>query len=177
MSVNLNLLPPELSISKDLRRILTTLKALGVIAMGAFLVFAVVIGAIFIVSNITLGSAKAKVNALKSQVAAQEKSEQQIVLLEDRLTKIGSVQKIPNSLASLITVEPFLTKFSGSVSVNQMQITPIGTTLSLNIKTNSDLTSLLTSIQNSDAFKSVELTSFSFNPTVGYSVEVAMVNK
>ena len=175
MPVNLNLLPPELSISKNLGSLLKTFRALGVIAVGAFLVFGVGIAALFIIDTMSLGSINAKVSALKSQVTAQEKSEQQVVLLKDRLENITSIQNMPNSLASLAVIEPFLSGFSSNVSVSEMQISPTEVDLTLRIKSNSDFSALLTSIRNLGDFRSVNLTSFSFNPSSGYSVELAMI--
>jgi hypothetical protein len=61
--------------------------------------------------------------------------------------------------------------------INQMQVDTTGANLSLNIKTNSDLTSFLASIQNPDVFSSVNLTSFDLNPTTGYTAAVQLVKK
>lgn len=177
MPVNLNLLPPELSVSKNLGSLLKTLRALGVIAIGAFLVFGTGIGAFFIVSRMTLENLNVKLNALKSQVSAQEKSEQQVVLLKDRLAKITTIRGMPSSLINLTVMEPFLAGFSSNVSINQMEVGTKGIDLALNIKTNSDLSAFLTSIKDSGVFKSVDLTSFAFSPSTGYSVGVTMVKK
>jgi len=177
MPVNVNLLPPELSVSKSLNDLIKTLRALGVIAIAAFLVFGVGVGVFFAISTVTLGSINANVGRLKSQVSSQEKSEQQIVLLKDRITKITSVLTIPNSLLNLTAIGSFLSKFSGSVSIDQMQIDPAAIVLLVNLKTNSDLSTFLGLLENSAIFKSVNLTSFSFSPSSGYSLEVSVVRK
>lgn len=177
MAVNLNLLPPELAVSKSLGKFLKTVKALGVIGVAAFLVFGVGIGAFFIVSTISLNRINANIKVLKNQVSAQQKSEQQVILLKDRIAKIASIQSIPDSLSNLTATEPFLIDLSGSMSVNQMAVSPTSVSLSLNLKTNSDLSTFLESLQTSDVFKTVSLTTFNFSPSIGYSVEVSAVKK
>jgi len=177
MPVNLNLLPPELSVSKSLSSFLKTVRALGVIATIAFLIFGVFIIAFFIVNKLALDNVNTKVSALKNQVSAQEQSEQQIVLLKDRLGKITSIQSLPNSLPSLNTMDPIFTNSSGSAVIDKMLIDPTGVNLSLNIKTNSSLTSLLTLIRNPDVFSAVNLTSFNLDPINGYATTLQMVKK
>jgi len=177
MPVNLNLLPSELSVSKNLNSFLKTLRALGVIGVAAFLVFALGLGVFFIVSTISLNGINANVTKLRSQVSALQKSEQQIILLKDRIAKIASIKTMPNSLPGLTAIKPFLSDLSDNSSINEMSISPTAITLSENIKTKADISSFIKSFQSSDVFKSVSLTSFNFNPSNGYSVEISAVIK
>jgi hypothetical protein len=175
MPVNLNLLPTELSVSKSLSSLLKTLKALGVIAVAAFIVTALGITAYFVVEKLALNNIDAQVNALKAQVATQEKSEQQVILLKDRLSKISLIQSLPGSLSSFLSTQSLLLNLSPNTSVNQIQVDPVGATMSLGIKTNSDLSAFLSSIQKSNSFNEVGLTAFSLSE-LGYTVETQMAN-
>ena len=177
MPVNLNLLPPELSVSKSLDALLKTLRAVGVIAAVAFLVFGIGVAAYFIVVTVTLNGLNTKVTVLKNQVTANEQSEQQVILLKDRLAKITSVQNLPSLLPNLIAIEPTFTNLSTSSAISQMQVDAAGANLTMDIKTNSDLTTFLTSVRNPDVFKTAGLTAFSLNPAIGYSLTVQMVKK
>jgi hypothetical protein len=177
MPVKLNLLPPELSVSKSLGTILKTFRILGVIGIAAFLIFSVGTLIIFVINTINLNGLNANVAKLKSQVSTQEKSEQQVVLLKDRLAKITTVQKMPSAIPNLVSIEPFLTGLSGDVSVSQIIIDPKSVDLAANIKTISGLTSFLQFFKTPGAFKSVNLASFGFSSKSGYSVEVNAVTK
>lgn len=177
MPVNLNLLPTELSVSKSLGALLKTLRAIGVIAVAAFLVFGIGIAAYFIVVQVTLNGINTKVTTLKNQVTANEQSEQQVILLKDRLAKITSIQNLPSLLPNLIAVEPTFINLSADSAISQMQVGTAGVNLTLNIKTNSDLTAFLASVRNPDVFKTVGLTAFSLNPAIGYSLTVQTVKK
>jgi len=172
MPVNLNLLPPELSVSKSLNKLLKTIKALGVIGIVAFLIFAVGLGIFFVINTISLNSLNANITDLKAEVASQQKSEQSMILLKDRLSKTMTVKNMPNSLKNLTNMWPFLTELSGSTVINQMAVSPTGVGLSVNLVTNSDLTKFIKSFQSSDVFRVIELTSFNLSPATGYSVEI-----
>lgn len=172
---NLNLLPPELSVSKDLNALLKTLRALGVIAIAAFFIFGIGVGVFFIISTISLNGINANVVRLTSQVSAQQKSEQQIFLVKDRIAKIVTIQKFPDSLPNLVAIDTFLSSLSENSSVNEISIDPAAVTLSVNIKTNSDLSTFLESLQSSGVFQSIIITSFNLNTANGYALEIKAV--
>lgn len=177
MAVNLNLLPPELSVSKNLKSLLKTVRALGVIGIVLFLIFSVSLGIFFVISTISLNSLNANVAKLKSQVVTQQKSEQLMILLRDRVAKIVSVQKLPNSLPNLVRIWPFLSDLSENTVINQMAIGTGSVALSVNLSTNSDMTKFIKSFQTSDVFKTVNLASFNLSPATGYSVEINAITK
>lgn len=172
---NLNLLPPELSVSKDLNGLLKTLRALGVIAIAAFLIFGIGVAAFFIISTISLNGINANVVRLTGQVSAQQKSEQQIFLVKDRIAKIITIQQFPDSLPNLAAIDTFLSSLSENSSVNEISIDPAAVTLSVNLKTNSDLSTFLESLQSSGVFQSIIITSFNLNTASGYALEIKAV--
>jgi Tfp pilus assembly protein PilN len=175
MPIKLNLLPPELEVSKGLGSVLKTLRALGVIGIVAFLVFGVGVGAFFIVSTISLNGVNASVTKLTSQISAQQKSEQQIVLVKDRLAKIASIQDSPNSLPNQKAIQPYLDRLAPTSSVSEITIDSKSVSLRVNFQTNSDLSAFIESLQSADVFKTVKLTSFSLSPTAGYSLDINAV--
>ncbi|MCX6705445.1 MAG: hypothetical protein NT162_03890 [Candidatus Woesebacteria bacterium] len=177
MPVKLNLLPPELAVSKSLGQLLKTIKALGVIGIAAFLVFGAGVGAFFIISTISLNGINANVAKLTSQVSAQQKSEQQIVLVKNRIAKVATIQGLPNSLTNLELINPFLVNLPPTSSINQMSIDSGSVSLSVNFITNSGLSAFIDSLQSSDTFKLVNLTSFSFSPSTGYAIEIKAINE
>ena len=177
MPVKLNLLPPELAVGKDLRGAIKTLRALGVIGVAAFLVFGIGVGIFFITSTISLNGINANITKLSSEVSAQQKSEQQVVLLKDRLAKIASVRKLPSALQNQNLIEPFLNNLSPTSSVKEMAINTAAIDLSVVLSTSPDLSSFISSLQSSDVFKTVTLSSFSLSPAIGYSLEINVVPK
>lgn len=170
MAVNLNLLPPGLIISKSLGNALKTTKAIGVILTVAFLIFSVGIGAFYLLSTITLKNTNQKLSQLKTQVLAQQSSEQQLIILKDRLAKISSVKSSTAVLKNISDTNSLLNEISGDSPINQMSVETKTIDLTINIKTNEDLTKLLQNAESSSLFKSIILTSFGYNPNSAYVV-------
>lgn len=177
MAANLNLLPPELTVSKSLGNLLKTLRAINVIAIAAFLIFGAGMAAFFVISSISLTGIKNNIASLEAQVKTQAQSEQRMVLLKDRIAKITSAKKVPNSVPNLASVPPLLAGLSPGTTITQLQINATNVELAVNITSNTDLSAFLSTVKGSTFFKTVNLTAFSLGPTTGYSVEIAGVKK
>lgn len=177
MAVNLNLLPPELTVSKTLNKLLNASRAFSVISVTAFLVFTVIVGALFVVNTISIRGLKTKNTNLQSQIKNQEASEQQLILVKDRIKKISLVQSVPSSAKSLTDIEPVLSAVSGNSSVNEFNTTQDKIGLTLGFRSNSDLTNFMKTISISTAFKSIVMSSFGFSPLTGYTVSFDLIRK
>ncbi len=176
-SIKLNLLPPELAVDKNLGRVLKTLKALNLILIAGFLVFTLGISAFFVVSSITLKNTLASIDTLKSQIKTRQTSEQQIVLLKDRIKKITIARNLPNSLANLSAVDPLLQSLSPDSSVTELDLDSKKIGLLINFKSTSDLTTFFENMAASTVYKSVTLSSFGFNPVAGYLAGLSIFPK
>jgi len=172
MPIKLNLLPPELMVSKSLGSTLKTIRALGIIAISLFVIMALGMTAFFVISRITLVNLNSKVEALKTNIKAQETSEQQVFLLKDRLAKLEILENNATAVVNLSSIEPFIARISPPSTLTQLVISPTAIDISANIQTNSVLTNFLDSLRSSKAFKSVVLSSISLNPIIGYSLEL-----
>jgi len=170
MAVKLNLLPPELAVDKNLGAALKITRSLGIISLAAFILFVVGVSGFFIFDSITLKNLNTDVNTLTSQISVQSTSEQQIVLLKDRIKKISSIQSTPTSLSNLIAIDPFLSNLSSTATIGELNVDSQKMNLLVNFKSNDDLSNFLKNMSNSGVFKTVTLTSFGLNPSSGYSV-------
>jgi len=177
MAVKLNLLPPELAIDKNLSSALKLTRSLGIIFLAVFILFIIGISAFFIYDSITLNGLTADVSSLTSQISAQNTSEQQIVLLKDRIKKINTIQSIPTSLPNLVVIDPFISNLSGNSQVNELNINPQKIDLTIGFKSNNDLTNFLNSLSSSKDLKTVTITSFGLTPASGYSVGINIQTK
>jgi hypothetical protein len=177
MAVNFNLLPPELAVSKSLGRVLKTLRALGVISIAVFLVFAVGLGILFIISTISLNSLNNSISQQESQVSADEASEQQIIILKDRIAKISQAKLVPSALKSVINFDTLLSNLSPDSTISQFNADSSKVDISMGFKSNSDLTAFLQAVTTSKLFKSVILSSFGYGPSQGYSVGMSITGQ
>lgn len=175
MAVNLNLLPQDFQISKSAGNAIKTMKALGVILIVVFIVFCIGLGAFFVYSKISLNKLQSNVDELKLQVKAQEKSEQQLILLKDRLGKISSVRSSAGALSNINSMDTVLANVSEASSVDEASINPNKMNLTLSIRSNDDLSTFIGNLKNSTAFTSVSLTSFGYS-SKGYLLDVGFTS-
>ncbi len=174
MPIKFNFLPPELAISKSLITALRTVRAIGVISLAVSSVLAIGAGAFFIISSASLKQINSANNQLETQIKAQETSEQQFVLLKDRIAKIASIRSQPDSLSNLTLMEPFINGLPANVSISELRVNANTVNLSLGFDTNSGLSSFLSALRSSTGFSTVVMTDFSLSPTTGYSVGLTL---
>ncbi|KKU09038.1 MAG: hypothetical protein UX13_C0051G0008 [Candidatus Woesebacteria bacterium GW2011_GWB1_45_5] len=178
MAVKLNLLPPEYSVSKGLNRLLKATRMLGVIGLGIFLVFVLGMGAFFIFSSLTLRELSSENEALKTQITARSTSEQQLVLIKDRIKKVRTVRGISSSLPNLNNFETLSTSLGAGIDLTEVAVDSQKIDLSVRMDSNSELTSFVGTLTGlatqagTKIFKSVVLTSFGFNPVGGYVANI-----
>ena len=98
MATKINLLPPGFGVTGNLGKILKAVRMVGVIGLAFFLVFGLGISIYFIVSTITFNALKSETNSLKEQVKTLQTTEQQIVLLKDRIGKINMALGLPEAI-------------------------------------------------------------------------------
>lgn len=177
MAVKLNLLPPEYGTLGQLGKILRVTRALGVIAMVLFFVFALGVSAFFIISTITINGLNSDINSLKNRVTAQQTSEQQIVLIKDRVGKIKSILATPDALINLTAVSPYISGLSGSTTLSDLSADSSKVDMTLTFRSNTDLTNFMSQISNDKNFSTVVMPSFAFSSTAGYSVQITALNK
>lgn len=170
---NLNLLPQNLQVSKGLSAALKTIKSLGVILTFMFVIFTLGLVGFFVYSKITLDGVNSNINMLTSQVKAQESSEQQLILLKDRLGKIGKARSNANALSKASGMNSLFENVSTNIKLTDVSITPVKMDISLNLYSNEDLTKFFQNLKNTTLFNQVELSSFNFS-ALGYTMDVSL---
>ena len=175
MTIKLNLLPTEYVVTGTLGKVLKITRSLGVISIAAFLIFAVGLGAFFVISSFQLRNISTEVQDLKSQISTKEQSEQQIVLLKDRIKKIKTVQGLPNSFKNLGNIDPVVSTLTGSASLTELSTDSTKVDMSINFKSNSELAAFLQNLNSVKVFKSILMTTFGFNPASGYLISIRLL--
>jgi len=173
----LNLLPENLQVSKNLNGFFKAAKALNVIFILSFAIFGVIIGGLFVMNRLSLNNIQKEIDTLKTQVRVQETSEQQLVLLKDRLMKIASIKSNATASKNIVNVDSLFTNVSPLSQLNQADISSSKMGLSLIIKSNEDLVSFLDNIKNSNLFTSADLSTLSYSANSGYTVEAVLFTK
>ena len=174
MATKINLLPPGFGVTGNLGKILKAVRMVGVIGLAFFLVFGLGISIYFIVSTITFNALKSETNSLKEQVKTLQTTEQQIVLLKDRVGKINMALGLPEAIKNLDAIDPFISNLSSSASLNQLEIDAQKIDLSFQFRSTADTSAFIKSLSDMKDFRSVVLTSFGYDSTNGYTVGISI---
>ena len=174
--ININLLPEEFTVSSGISRILSITRMFGVIFLAIFLVFGLGMVTIFMIYSIQLNNLKNSNSVLTSQIASMQSTETQLVLLKDRIAKIKIADSSSSAIDSVKTFMPLVAVLGASSRVNELDIDSSKITSSLTFSSGTDVSAFIASLSNTK-FAGVSLTSFSFNPAVGYLVGLDIQNK
>lgn len=177
MAVKLNLLPPEYTTTKGLGSLLKATRALGIISIAVFIVFTLGVSAFFVISTLTLKNLNSDLDSLKGQISSQEKSEQQIVLLKDRLSKIKSIIGTEDASNVLSDVNPYVTGLPTDSTLGELDLDSLSADFSVTFRSNSNLSAFMSQISQVKEFQNVRLTSFAYNPESGYTIGVSLERK
>lgn len=175
MSIKLNLLPPELAVDKRTGGILKSIRAFNLILIAFFIVFTIGLSVYFVFTSVILKNKLASVESLKGKIKTLQTSEQQIVLLKDRIKKIVSAQNKPSAIKNLDMSGSVLSTLSGDSQITEMNVDIGKIVFLISFRTTSDLTNFFENLSKTTTFKSAILSSFGFNPLTGYLAGVSIV--
>lgn len=177
MAIKLNLLPPELAVDKRTGGILKSLRSFNLVLIAIFIIFTIGLSVYFVFTSVMLKNKVASVDSLKGKIRTLQTSEQQIVLLKDRIKKITLAQNKPSAIKNLDLTNPVLSALSGNSQITEMDVDVGKIVFLISFKTTADLTNFFENLSKSTAFKSATLSSFGFNPLTGYLAGVTVVPK
>lgn len=175
-SININLLPEEFTVSSGVSRALSITRMLGVIFLAVFLVFGLGLAAVFILDTVQLNNLTNENSAITSQISSMQSTETQLVLLKDRVGKIKIADNSASAIQSVSTFMPLVTSLSSSSKVNELDIDTSKIVSSLTFGSGADVSAFIKALGGTK-FADIALTSFSFNPSVGYLVGINIQNK
>jgi len=170
MAVKLNLLPQDYAVSDSVNNVLKIARPTNVILLCLFLVISLSVAGFFIFESINIKKINTTNTLLRSQIASQEKAQQQAVLLKDRIGKIQQVFAKPEAYKNLNAINPVLLGVSEDASVSDLEVGPEGANVEINFKTNSSLLSFLDSLKSQVSFSTVSIEKFNYDSESGYSV-------
>jgi hypothetical protein len=168
----INLLPTNLVAQGPVVKIANTLKKIVIAGFSIFILAVVIIVAYYLINFFTLRSSLAKQEVLKTNIKALGQTEQKVFLIKDRLDKIKIVLGAESADKNLEKLEGFLSLISQNVIISEAQISSKNTEVSIIAKSSSALTSFMGSLMTTEVFKTINLTSFGFNPVNGYFITV-----
>ncbi len=168
MQRKINLIPSELVVSASTNKtksMIISLATVGVIILLLLIISA--IGGIIIYSS-QLKSLNTNVDRLKEQVLSLEKTEQRLVLAQDRLAKIKEIRQEDDASAELALFKEMSSQTSPEITFAEVNIESKKLESTIFADSSNPLALFFKNITNLNGAKSILLSALSFNPTSGY---------
>lgn len=172
MAIKVNLLPEDLAVKKGTAKIAKLFKSLTTISLVVSLVVGVGLLLFFLISYFQLKGLESNIADAEVQVRAQETTEQRVVLLKDRLTKIKQIQAIEDASKPIEDISSFLNTLPADTSLGEFDVDSDKIDASFRFASSSSLNEFFANLLTLDQFSRASLTSFGFNPASGYLVGV-----
>lgn len=172
----INLLPTDFAPTGRVVQFANLLRSAIIVGFVFFAMLVLTLIGIFVFNSISLQNAISRQNQLKDSIKAQEATEQKLVLVKDRLGRAKEILGQENTSDQAQKLEQLLAGLA-DVSLTQSEIVAGKSELNFLATTPSGLTNLLARLKTSGLFEKITLSSFNFNPTTGYQVNITATKK
>lgn len=171
-----NLLPTDLSPKSSAARISNFLKRASLAGLVLLVVSAAGLIGFFVFVSLQVRSSTSRQEQLKTTIESLNQTEQRLILTKDRLEKAKEVLGKETSMENVEKLGSLFTNVPEGIDLRGAEVSATKTELSFIARSSPGLTQILATILAGDYYKSVRLTSFSFNPTTGYVVSLDLFN-
>jgi hypothetical protein len=169
---SINLLSTKVAPKSSVVQTSNTLKIVGLVWTIAFFIGVLVMISIFLINAQQIRSSLARQEQIKSVIRSLEKTEQTYVLLKDRASKIDEIYQKGNATDELVRFYSLIASLPEGVFVDNMSIIPEVVESSILFNSSIVLTEGLALLLTGEEYEMVEMSSFSFAPTVGYKLDL-----
>lgn len=168
-----NLLPLELlkktgtrKVASDVQNVVVLGFVLFFLAVAASVAYIVILG--FQIRNLN----QRQIN-LENSVKALEKTEQEVVLVKDRVEKTKKVLETDGAYGEIVNFDEIILNYIPlTAKINQVELSDEDIKVSYTVASSSDLIGLFRNILDPEIFSVIELESLSFSPESGYLVSL-----
>ncbi len=166
---SLNLLPTEQVRNREVTVAGNRLKAIVAVLGLICLVLGIGGTALVLTTSNTISSLNKEQEGLKSQVLAQESSEQALILVRDRLTKIKTLQSLYLNNKKLNTQREVLDVLPENVTIKQLTLTTSESAFSVIAPDSTNMSDVIALVRGSSLKDSV-IDSINYTAGVGYTI-------
>lgn len=175
--IKINLLPQEISVNKSVANFAKIIKRLNIFLLVVFIVFALGLGVYLFFGARQLTSLEVEASDLETQIKSQQKVEQSMVLLKDRLVKIKLVEGTESAREVLELMDPVISLLPLDAQLGELSVDSKKIDMGVSFPSSASLNNFFTVLDNLDNFAKINLSNFSFNPSTGYLVGFSFEKK
>ncbi len=177
MKTAINLVTAEQSTSDNVGKIRKLLNRISTILIVLFLILGGSAGIYLIILTGNINASRNRTSQIVNAISDMENTEQEYVLVSDRLDKIRPKITEKSADKNISVVAEIADFFPASVEIVESQIESESVKINFKTASSLDLVILLSLIESSDKFDQVELDDFSFTSQMGYLGTFKMVTK
>lgn len=170
----INLLPTELKPKGYILKFSKTFTSLAVAGLVLFLFSGVILTGAFLIISRKLNDSFSRQQELKNQIKAYQRTEQSLLLVKDRLSKINKIYTSPNSKEEIGILDEVLSILPEGVTLQDTKLFPDEAEISFILGDSYRFSQLLSNLTDRN-LKKVELASFALKPDQGYEVKLNLM--
>lgn len=170
---DINLLPQELKPSKSVLKLSENLKKMALLSVLVLLISVTLSLGAYLFYGQRVSSSLANQEKLKTEIKAMEKTEQRIVLVKDRLSKINLISANPRANDEVVTLDFVSKLFPDGTLVEGFELDDGKANIAISSERLSEIATYLASVISSGKFKQVNLVSLLYSPLKGYVVDLS----
>ena len=172
--MSINLLPEEFKPKGYILDLSRTVRKFAMVVVVFFLVVGLLaLGSYFLLSY-RINASIANQEGLKNQIKTLEQTEQKIVLVQDRLTKIKEIKSKSSIVEEIGTLESVLEKVGENVAVSQVELKPSVAKVVVSAGSSINLTRFLGDLNSSNMYSRVVMESLDYSATDGYEMNLSI---
>lgn len=166
----INLLPTEMKPKGYVVDLANSLKKFAVIALFVFLVGALSLTGVYIYFLRGTRASVSEHEGLKSQIKALQATEQRLILVKDRLSKVEDVFESDDAEEEILAFERVSSFANEGILVEDVDIKAENLEVSLTAVSLTNLTEFIGNLVRLGGFETIILRSLEFDPDSGYLV-------
>lgn len=172
----INLLPTELSPRGPAVKAANALRRFIIFGFIAFALSVLGLIAFFVFVTTQIGSSNQRQESLKGSIRSLEQTEQRLILVKDRLAKIKNALGEEKMRSEVENIDSLLTNTAGNVVVTEVDVSKDKTELTVQATSSTSVAQFMAVLLVTNLYEKIDLSSFGFNPQVGYLISLEMAN-
>ena len=158
----INLLPTTDKAPSSVTKVSSLSKKIGTIVSIVLLVVLLVYASIYAFFYVNGSVTTSSITSLENQVKAQEATEQKIVLLRDRTSKVSKIINSSNSEQEMTSLSGLLGKLPEGVMIREAKVEPNEINVLVQADQSSQITEFIRTLTESGIYSQIESTSINF---------------
>lgn len=165
-----NLLPTELAPKGSLQKIASAIRKFTTVGFAVFIVCALGLLAFYLLNYFQLKDLTTEEKKLEASVKSLQTSEQQLILIRDRVTKAKEIWAAETVIDNLEAYKKLINNLTSEVVFTDASFDTKKTALTVSINNSTSLAQFMSQLVSQKDYETIVLKSFSFGNKTGYGL-------